>query len=453
MTSITADFSSPTGIVGCPLVFGQQDSPQMARLITGFMQQGFVFERLGLAIYNVVPKHITLADYKANVNNVQDASTWNYGYLEKLRYFQQNALGNKMIFMVTLAYAPPWLSCDGKTTGVPNDMGVWCDIVMKIGLYMKQFPSVRYIEVWNEPEGKFLTLGGSPYTDRTAAYLDIYLHTAQGIRASGWDVDIGGPAACHPYGNQQLCEAMLGNAAICDEVKFLSFHEYDEGAVCEAANLAAFQAVGARHGRPNIPVFLTEWNYTWKIEDCPLNSSSTDAISYVGRRLVNLLKAGYAGANIFRMAAATDNSKMGLNGLFVNNTFTPKVQAFQLLSSILGLGHGESQIMETSACPQRMAAVVAAVNSRGQAVLCAVNDRREACIVDFMLSGLQAHQEFEVTMYEASAKNLTSTPRVLVRAVADAMGNVLLSSILINEKSVAGLVITLSPKLVMCGLP
>ncbi|MEW5309704.1 MAG: hypothetical protein WDW38_001568 [Sanguina aurantia] len=155
--SILADFSSPTGITGSPLILGEQDSPQKTSVITGFMQQGFTFERLGVAIYNVVPSNTTLADYKANVNNVQDPSTWNYGYLQKLTYFQQNVLGKK--------------KCD---------MDVWYDIVMKISLYLNQFASVRYIEVWNEPGGPFLTIKQSPYANYTAAYTDIYYHTVQG---------------------------------------------------------------------------------------------------------------------------------------------------------------------------------------------------------------------------------------------------------------------------------
>ncbi|MEW5309701.1 MAG: hypothetical protein WDW38_001566 [Sanguina aurantia] len=34
---------------------GEQDGSQMPSVFTGFMQQGFTFERLGVAIYNVVP--------------------------------------------------------------------------------------------------------------------------------------------------------------------------------------------------------------------------------------------------------------------------------------------------------------------------------------------------------------------------------------------------------------
>ncbi|MEW5303248.1 MAG: hypothetical protein WDW36_005956 [Sanguina aurantia] len=360
---LLADFSSQTGIVGNAQVFGSQGAPNSLSTVPTFINNGFVFERYGLAIYNVVPQNITLADYKANKNNVQNASTWNYGYLQKLSHYQNS--NPNFRFMLTLAYPPAWLTFDNTTTGVPSDMAVWSDIVMKISLYLKQFASVRYIEVWNEPGGQFLTIRASPYVNHTAAYMEIYYHTVQGVRAAGLSADIGGPAAGSL--DLTLVDAMLSNSSISGDIAFLSFHSYDNNLDVDASNLAALRAVAGTHGRSSIPVFLTEWNYAYYVKTLndPLNSRSTDAISYVGRRLTNMLQSGYAGASIFTMSAplTNDTTMMGLNGLYLNNTFTPKAQTFRLMSSILGLGLGSSQIMRTIFNSAVITTTVAAINS------------------------------------------------------------------------------------------
>lgn len=62
-----------------------------------------------------------------------------------------------MTFMVNLGYTPGWLSFDGTRTGVPMDWSIWTSIVTILCTKLKIYSQVKYIEIWNEPDGGFLT--------------------------------------------------------------------------------------------------------------------------------------------------------------------------------------------------------------------------------------------------------------------------------------------------------
>lgn len=70
---------------------------------------------------------------------------------------QLDLAGAAKTFVVLLSYCPTWLSYDNSTNhGVPSDWKVWMSIVTNICNHLKAFSQVKYIEVWNEPDGGFL---------------------------------------------------------------------------------------------------------------------------------------------------------------------------------------------------------------------------------------------------------------------------------------------------------
>lgn len=180
-----------------------------------------------------------------------------------------------------------------------------------------------------------------------------------------------------------------------------------------------------------------------------LNSRSTDAISYVGRRLTNFLASGATGATMYHMAQSVDDPRNGLDGLagsglFTNLTFMPKIQTFRLMSVILGLGKSQSQIMQTSFTVGPLTAAVAAVNGAGQPVLCLTNEGATATSVSLSLKGLTPTHGYSVAVWEASAFDLTRAVRETLLIVTNGSGASSNARVVVKGKSVVGLVFTSS---------
>jgi len=89
----------------------------------------------------------------------------------------------------------------------------------------------------------------------------------------------------------------------------------------DPVDIANWQAVAAKYGKPDMPIFMTEWNYAYWLGVTPMNMESTDAISYVGKRLTNFYVNHLAGANIYTMSVTSAGDQMG--GIFTNGTFMP----------------------------------------------------------------------------------------------------------------------------------
>lgn len=298
----------------------------------------------------------------------------------------------------------------------------------------------------NPPTGDFLYIGGSPYTTKATAYMDIFYHTVRAIRAAGLKVDIGGPAGGSPLGTAQLAEAMLNNQNITSDIAFLSYHNYDGDDGSDVSSDVLLLKLVLAHGRPDIAVFVTEWNFSYLRPSNLLNSLSTDAISYVGRRLTSFLASGATGATIYHMGQSVNDPSMGLygeagSGLFTNLTFMPKIQTFRLMSVILGLGKGNSQIMQTSFTEGSLTAL-AAVNNASQPVLCLTNDGFTVTNVSLSLKGLIPNHVYSVAVWEASASDMTKAVRETLLVSTNSSGGSSAARVIVGGKSVVGLVLT-----------
>ncbi|MEW5297227.1 MAG: hypothetical protein WDW36_000451 [Sanguina aurantia] len=412
---ISASFSTQIA-TGHAQTFGEQVTPP--GFSTQVMSQGFTFERIVVNAYAFPRSSITLQQYINNTNDVQNATRWNYAQLSKM---------------------------DGTHTGVPKDWNVWMDIVQKICLALKTHSALRYIEIWNEPDGNlFLTIANSPYTSNIAAYLDIYYYTVKAIRASGLVVKIGGPAGTGPTNTLHTVDAMLGNASISSDIDFVSYHHYDGDSGADVLSVALYAALAAQHGRPGLPVYVTEWNFSFtKWVDA---TGVTDAISYVGRRLTAFLTSGAAGACIFNLAAPANalNEQDGEAGLFYNQSFTPKVQTFRLMSLILGLGAGDSQVVQSNFTG--ITSSLAALNNASQPVLVLTNEGSGPANLTISLTGLPPNTTYAVAVWEASATNPTNAMRASFPASTNSSGGLgSLPCITLGRKSVVGLLFVPAP--------
>lgn len=290
---------------------------------------------------------------------------------------------------------------------------------------------------------------GTPYPTYVDAYMELYYYAVKGIQAAKFLVSMGGPAAT-TFSAQftTLADAMLGNSSISRDLNFLSYHSYDQGKDTDAADRAKLKAILVKHSEADLKVLVTHWNFADQLVaqgsliNDPRNSFGTDAISYVGRRLVTFFKEGFAGANLWYMGATNDDTKMGQSGIFRNSTFTPKVQTYRLMSVILGLGHGYSQIVATIFNPAVITATVAAFTSAGIPVLCAVNEGTASTTVALSLSGLKSNQQYNISVWEASATDPTNKARQFVLMVTDSLGSAVVPNIAVIGKSVVGLVLT-----------
>ncbi|MEW5316106.1 MAG: hypothetical protein WDW38_007492 [Sanguina aurantia] len=372
----------------------------------------------------VVPTS-TVYNYTNNVNNVQNGSAWPWGYhTNKLSRYAASPIGASKTFMVLLSYCPKWLSYDPTDNhGVPSDWNVWMSIVTNICNRLQAFSNVKYIEVWNEPNGIFLSVVGSPYTTKLAAYMDIYYYTVMAIRASGLQVKVGGPAGASEYSTLAWANALLSNASLGPNINFISYHSSDNDDGLDIVYGNKYKALLLSYNRPDVENFVTEWNYEYQNPNADTNGAGTDAISYAGKRLSAFLATGVNGAAIFYMGAPLNDSVPGQAGLFANNTFTPKIQVFRMMSVILGLGRGQSQIVRSSFSNGSLSAAVAAVNNAGQPVLVLTNQGNSTSVMSLALSGLQPSQPYAIGIWEASATDLTNTMRQLALVTTDPSGS------------------------------
>ena len=435
--ALTVDFSINTG-VGHPFVFGQQEAPIDLISVAKVIDQGFIFQRSSLMVNNIVPPS-TIDNYKNNVNNIQDPKNWWLSYV----CTGLNTYGNAgMKVLIGYSYVPNWLSYNPNSQkGVPKDWGIYEDIIAKISTYIKTKSFVVGVEVWNEPTGDFLDITGSPYKTKLAAYKDIYYHTAKAIRSVDSNIPIGGPTAGD---SKQWCrdwaDSLLKDPQITSNVNFLTYHLYDFGTSSDATDIPLWKAVGAKYGKPNIPVYLDEWNYSYSVSSQSLsatNNIGSDAISYCGRRLTDFYVNHLDGATIFTLGYYPSS---GMGGINIDGTFTPKVRAFYLMSNVLGLGKGDGALKQTTWINDlNITNGGAVLNANHQKVIWITNDTGNTGSVSMVIKGLDPTTQYAASVWEASISNTAQTERESIKFTTDATGRGSIK-VAVASKSVTGLI-------------
>ncbi|MFQ5902723.1 MAG: hypothetical protein ACE5JO_03445, partial [Candidatus Binatia bacterium] len=301
--NLTVNYANQTAM-GSPWIFGgtQGPRPDHTDAWNQEAEVGVTVLRQDWFLNDLVPNS-TVEDYKNNVNNIQDTSTWPFGDVQWIADKFTNAQSRGMELMAIVDYAPQWLTYSGTQHGVPKDWWVWEDIVKKAYLHFRNQYGIEfdYIEAWNEPSAEFLDVTNSGMT-KAEAYKAIYYHTWQAIRKVDPHIPIGGPADYAPY-MTEILEAMLQDGMINDKIDFVSYHYYDdisEWMVGDGPPERFIDDLLQAYGREDMPVMLSEYNSCSRCDTGTVNSVD-ESISYIGDKIAWFLKRGFLAANYFSL--------------------------------------------------------------------------------------------------------------------------------------------------------
>jgi len=428
--------------IGSPRIFGgtQCPRPDHTDAWDKESQVGVTMLRQDWFLNDLLPNS-SVEDYKNNVNNIQDPSTWPFGNVQWIADHFTNAQSRGMELMAIVDYAPHWLTYSGTQYGVPKDWWVWEDIVKKAYLYFRNQYGIEfdYIEVWNEPSAQFLDVTNSGMT-RAEAYKAIYYHTWQAIREVDPRIPIGGPADYAPYETEVL-EAMLQDGNINDKIDFVSYHYYDDAAdwmVGDGSPERFIDHVLQAYGREDMPVMLSEYNGSC----CGIGrvNSTDESISYIGDKFVWFLKRGFLAANYFSLTAYCGaQGECYYDWIDGQAQLKPQARTWRLASKKLGLGTGPSKVMETT--HSNSISAVGATNSSNERVVLIANDQSGTKIVTVTLQNLGMSGQVEVEVYLASSTNDATQPVISdVRTVQDGTLSLVID---MPAWSVAGIKVTL----------
>jgi hypothetical protein len=286
-------------------------------------------------------------------------------------------------------------------------------------VYSRYKDKIDFIEVWNEPTmPQFLVLDNSPYTDKKKAYLEIYKNTVQAIRNTAGSVRtrLGGPSLNEPKSEfDDWVRLLLEDDDARGNLEFLSYHRYGQYNVTDEF-VAHFRQIAARYGKPDIPVLITEWNFTARHNQNPMNNEATEAIPYVAYRLIQQLNAGLSAGLLYNMSDDIEGGEKRLHfrTMDAQGNLYPKMRSFVLLSNQLGLGRGSSLIADAPF--SEMATALGGVNAAGEPFAAAVNNGLLPAEVSVNFHGLAATGDETVEVFKASATDDPILPAQFMKA-------------------------------------
>lgn len=405
----TVDFSKEER-TGSPLVFGGAHNPRMedTKAWDEIQNAGITAIRADFYLDRFLPQKISLAQYKQNVNDVQNPAKWNQAEIKKVREIYQEAHKRNLKSMGIMAYSISWLSASQNNYGVPTDWSVYEDIAAKS--YTLFRPDIDSIEIWNEPDLDFFLNTKNSGLTKEEAYYQIVSHAVSAIRSvdksinDGRRMKIGIGIVSQPM-NSKMLTKILSDKTLAKEIDFVSYHNYEH--LPEPSD-GPIRQVLSQSSVPNLPIFLTEWAHTPNIKQSDIAVLSTEAIPYTGAKLIDFLNMGLAGANYFTLQPIAPNSPRGDEGLLgyykVNGksvSMLPVIKTWTLMSKTMGLGAGESKIFKQRADAEK---VLAFQNSKGNYGLVLSNESSDLKEFNFSLYGLPFDGDMYLTAYVSSAE-------------------------------------------------
>lgn len=400
---------------GSPLVFGGSHAPEQNESATwdAIARAGVTSVRVDILMEVQFPSDMTVEDYVTNKNNIQDPWKWNRTHTEERRATMERAKKRGMKVIGIMDYAPPWLTHSGTQYGVPKDMEAYRDIVKRTYEYYR--PYLDYVEIWNEPnlpeEKMFLDVTNSGLS-KIQAYERIFTVASSAIRSvdnqknDGKKVMIGAPTSFSPM-DPSFLEPILSSTDAAKLVNFVSYHQYEKRPIIRNTK---YSSVLSKYGKENTPIFISEWNYSWRDEEMASIASSSAGIPYTSNMLVNYLKDGITGANYHALTALEENKRFALsaNHAFFQESETgvqllPLAQSWQLLSKTLSLGSGTSIIYGGSS-PEPYLTTMGFYNIRKQRGVTVVNLSTTERLVQINMNNVPGWEMWRrAYVYEASS--------------------------------------------------
>jgi hypothetical protein len=441
---IKVNYAKQVG-VGSPLVFGTVQAPDVKHtdVWNKIADVGVTVVRKDLFINYEVPNS-TVENYRNNVNDIQNTATWRQSSIESVNTIYKNAKERGMKVMAILSYNPRWLTYSGDEYGVPKDWDVYEDIVKKSYTLHRQY--IDYIEIWNEPTYRnFMKVKNTSITP-VEAYTQLFIHAVKVIKKvdeeanDGKHVLVGGFVA-HKPDETEFLNTFLSNEEVRKELNFISYHNYEHR---KEPSWDLYNPILSKYGLSNIPIYLTEWNYTPEVKNPSEYLIGDKALSYAGSKLISFLNMGLAGANYYSIFPLEENSKVPGHGYlafyrWVNNKveLLPQAKSWRILSKTLSLSKGPSKIM-ASEYPERINAV-GGINSNDEEVVAIANTSDNPRLLEFQLKNLNVKKRARVYVYLASKEYDGTRP---VRSeLAEVKQSVLRTRFYMPEQSVAGIIV------------
>ena len=393
------------------MVFGACQVPSYAHskiILPLLVDAGFNNVRSDMWLETILPQNITYDDYINNVNDVQNPDTWDYSNME-LAVLAKKA-GMKV--MMIISYCPAWLSCNGKTNGVPKDFNVYADIVRKV--YLRYYKYIDWIEVYNEP-GYFFTIENSPYQSVGKALADIYMTCVNVVRKITPTMPMGGTSAVTwsdgGVGGTTNHDFFSDTRINKNNFNFYSHHVYgDYGIPTTQERVTRVKTELAKFGYGDLPVFFTEWSTSINNLADTVTYTGTQSHIFVGNCLINWMRDGITGAEHWNylQAAHVGVTETGISadahGMYKWNTITkqgellPKAYVFKLMSKTLGLGIGENKVIETTGDAISLN-IASFINANGIVSTVFVNEKTTDVVVNVncILSGVTDIEKNVVT--------------------------------------------------------
>lgn len=372
--TVTVNFETAVNTTGSPLMFGASNEPNPADQSTVtpmFWSSGLKFERGTIHIDQVVPSSTTISAYMAAMpdgvgsytsGSVADPSTWNWGPLSWATY----AKASGMTTMADLLFVPQWLSYDDSNVSTApvnnwNSLGiVWEDIVTKVVKHELTACSggrcLNYLEILNEPSCGFLNVGSgdTSWSSEAQAADYYYFYAATAAHAADSALILGGDADCNngPTNWGDLPTIMEDSSIKSGGLlNFVSYHDYTPDEAGD--NISDLSSLLSTNGYSGLPIFLTEWNYTYTNGTTNSHVVGDEATTYVGDQFIFFSQQPQMkGTALYTMLPnnVDANSYEDCTGCIITQglysvsgstyTLANQMRTYRLMSVDLGLGAG-----------------------------------------------------------------------------------------------------------------
>ncbi|GAA3526685.1 hypothetical protein GCM10022222_07090 [Amycolatopsis ultiminotia] len=405
--AISVDFGHQISTSG-NLMFGLSSWPKLdPRYATEVADAGVTILRSDVYLYDLIPDRDVFE---------QDPAEWNWNPGDPSETTSESDLdafnGAGLKHMLVIHGFPEWMGTEGSSPswdGDDDSLPVTDFTALKEAyrqVFAHYLDKVDYFEVANEPDLEM------SYED----YAQLYREALAGMNEVSTTKPVGPQIAS---ADGEWYEKLLADPATAPDVRFADWHSYgtDWG-----ANAGRWHDLSNAAGRPDQPLFVTEWNSSPSFDDGdPLNAGSPQAISYAGRRLSAMMDTGVTGAMLFGSNDEADSFDADLRHPFAfidsNGALTPKAATFRLLSKDLGLGAGQNKIMNTG--DSGVSASCAALTADGRRVAWAVNDSENPVTASLSLENTDETGDVQLTHYVAGEDNDATTPAKTETATAD----------------------------------
>lgn len=396
--TIAADFDSHAGTFDHAKYLNANEGGYLTHNALNWLPESYPkFKQAGLRMVAIT--HLLNENFYNAVQGTAPNLTYDFSKLDRvvLPLVEQG-----MTPYMGVAFTPQALGGADKATGydnaIPNDNALWGQVVQALVQHYKDLGHTGwYWEVWNEPD-----LGGF-WAGTQPQYNAMYQATATGVKNADPTAKIGGPTTTQGgwWFLDGFTAFLKDNPTV--PLDFAAVHSYGPDPTFALVDDVKSRLDAAE--RPNVPIFVTEWNITAQMTSGPGAPSDTNqGASYAVRRMGDALRRP-ALSKIFWFSpkeglqpSSLFNGDLGL--LTVDNHKKAAFNAFELTNRL------QSTLLQTSVTGPgtqdgSVGAIVTKDPATGKVVLLAWNDQAAGAQLDLNVRNLPytRRQNVQITHY------------------------------------------------------